>query len=816
MANPVADQIEAEAQALAQRLADVAQAVVADALKDGAIISVADVVNALQGLTDTLPPALVSAIADALPDIADRAINAAQAEIADARDASGSPFPPVVAPKAADYNYGSWAATAAGALVGALVAAANSAAQPQDGQPAPAVADALKAALSAVDRAAASAGTHTGPLADTAAARGFNDAREAVFNSNDDIVSKLKFVAIEDGKTSEICRHMDGAEFSLRSSNIARPPLHPGCRSHLAAVMGVKRRAGATAKERDRQDWAIFRRLQRKAAADQAQAEGRAVEWLEVRFAPADGDTAGTFRGIASAYGVLDAHGTEFRAGAFAASLAERRSTGQRIPILLHHDPARVAGVVTNVNDTPHGLEIEGRFLTDTADGRDGYALAKSGGMSLSVGFKRLADQPRPGGGRTITSARLAEVSLVSIASNPRARILEVRETNAGPETAPDCHHHHHDKEAAMADESTAATGGQNTETRADPGATVAAVDALTKRLDKLEARAARQGLGGGDGTTDATGDLERRAFSRYLRTGTPGMSADETRAMRLSDDESAGYLAPADFVAEIDKDLTLFSPIRALATVRTTGRSEVNTLRRTSPASATWVGEDDDRPETEVKYGQQTFNVRELGTYVDVSLSLLEDSAVDVAAELASEFAEAFGVTESQSFVNGDGALKPMGFMSDPNLSYTPGGDAAAVKADGLIDLFHALKPAYRQNGVWLMNSTTLAAVRKLKDSQGRYLVDIGGLANAPSTLLLGRPVVEAVDMPDIAGNAFPIAFGDFGIGYRIYDRVALSIVRDDFTQRTKGRVRFHGRRRVAAGVRRPEAIRKLRISVS
>ncbi|TWB19205.1 phage major capsid protein [Nitrospirillum bahiense] len=338
----------------------------------------------------------------------------------------------------------------------------------------------------------------------------------------------------------------------------------------------------------------------------------------------------------------------------------------------------------------------------------------------------------------------------------------------------------------------------------------------LRSRMDRTEQVMRRPGGGNGGGDQGQAVQVETRAFARYLRTGTAGMSADETRALRLSDDEAAGYLAPPDFQAEIDKDLTLFSPIRALATVRTTGRSEVNTLRRTSPATATWVGEDDDRPETEVKYGQQTFNVRELGTYVDVSLSLLEDAAVDVAAELASEFAEAFGVTESQAFVNGDGALKPMGFMADPSLSYTPGGDASAVKADGLIDLFHALKPAYRQNGVWLMNSTTLAAVRKLKDSQGRYLVDIGGMANAPSTLLLGRPVVEAVDMPDVAGGAYPIAFGDFGIGYRIYDRVALSIVRDDFTQRTKGRVRFHGRRRVAAGVRRAEAIRKLKIATS
>lgn len=171
--------------------------------------------------------------------------------------------------------------------------------------------------------------------------------------------------------------------------------------------------------------------------------------------------------------------------------------------------------------------------------------------------------------------------------------------------------------------------------------------------------------------------------------------------------------------------------------------------------------------------------------------------------------------MAEGTAFVNGDGVLCPAGFMTSPDLSSTNSGGASTVTADGLIQIYHDLKPAYRQNGVWVMNSTTLGTVRKLKDpATGAYLLLTSGIGNAPVTTLLGRPVLEAPDMPDIAGNAYPIAFGDFGIGFRIYDRIALSIVRDDFTQRTKGRVRFHGRRRVAAGVRRPEAIRKLKIA--
>ncbi len=113
-------------------------------------------------------------------------------------------------------------------------------------------------------------------------------------------------------------------------------------------------------------------------------------------------------------------------------------------------------------------------------------------------------------------------------------------------------------------------------------------------------------------------------------------------------------------------------------------------------------------------------------------------------------------------------------------------------------------------------MNTTTLATVRKFKDAQGRYLVNVAGLDNTPVTTILGRPVIEAVDFPDVGTNSTPIVFGDFGNGYRIFDRIAIEILRDPFTQRSVGMTRFHGRRRVAGGVGKSEALRKLKIAVS
>lgn len=344
-------------------------------------------------------------------------------------------------------------------------------------------------------------------------------------------------------------------------------------------------------------------------------------------------------------------------------------------------------------------------------------------------------------------------------------------------------------------------------------GAMEAGLTELRSRVDRTETVIRRPGAAP---EQRADGEVETRAFGAFIRRGREAMGADEIRSLRVSDDTAGGYLAPDQFVTELLRNLVQFSPVRQVARVASTAAGAVLLPKRTGGMTASWVGETETRPETTVTFGQNRYPVAELAAYVDVSNSMLEDSAFDVAAELAFEFAEEFGKAEGTAFVTGNGVLRPMGFMSDTGLSYTPSGSTSAITADSLIDLFHALAPAYRANGVWMMNSTTLAAIRKLKDGTGNYLVLSAGLAGQVTTTLLGRPVVEAPDMADVAGNAYPVVFGDFSQGYRIFDRIALSVLRDPYSQATNGMTRFHGRRRVAGGVAKAEAIRKLKIATS
>ncbi|MFG1340552.1 phage major capsid protein [Xanthobacter autotrophicus] len=334
--------------------------------------------------------------------------------------------------------------------------------------------------------------------------------------------------------------------------------------------------------------------------------------------------------------------------------------------------------------------------------------------------------------------------------------------------------------------------------------------DKLVERLDKIEAKLNRPAAG----EKKDEPSMEIKAFGTYLRFGL-GAPADELKALTVSSDPQGGYLAPAEMSAEFVRDLVEFSPIRALASVRTTGSASVVYPKRSGITNAKWKGETQTSEASEPGFGQLEITIREVNTYVDVSNQLLADSAGQAAAEVRLALAEDFGQKEGLAFVKGNGVLEPMGILADAGIGYTPNGHATAMGADALITLMYALPAAYRQRGTWLMNGTTLATIRKLKDGQGNYLWQPAYSADVPETIL-GRPVVEAVDMPDVAADAFPIAFGDFATGYRIVERLALSMLVNPFIRATDGVTRIHATRRVGAGVVQAKAMRKLKMATS
>ncbi|RWE34998.1 phage major capsid protein [Mesorhizobium sp.] len=339
----------------------------------------------------------------------------------------------------------------------------------------------------------------------------------------------------------------------------------------------------------------------------------------------------------------------------------------------------------------------------------------------------------------------------------------------------------------------------------------------IVERLDAIETKLNRPAILRGDNDNEPT--PERKAFTSYLRRGKEALGADEVKSLRIADDSAGGYLAPSEFSAEVVRGIVEFSPIRQAARVGSTSSGEVILPKRTGRPTGSWVGETETRSSTESAYGQVEVPIHEMACYVDVSQRLLEDAAVNVESEVAADLSEEFGRLEALGFSQGDGVKKPVGLMEASGVSYIATGNASTLgsaPADTLIDAFYALPAFYRNRGVWMMNSKTIAAVRKLKDgSTGAFLWQPGLAAGDPATIL-GRPLIEDPTMDDVGSAAEPIVFGDIASAYRIYDRVALSIMRDPYSQATSGLVRFHARRRTGGALVLAEAIRKIKCATS
>ena len=351
----------------------------------------------------------------------------------------------------------------------------------------------------------------------------------------------------------------------------------------------------------------------------------------------------------------------------------------------------------------------------------------------------------------------------------------------------------------------------------------------LNQRLDQIEVALKRATRGTGSEGEDRAQSPEVRAYFEYLRFGTRdepnpatrALSREEMKALTVGTDPAAGYLAPADYARDIIKAEVEFSPLREVARTRETGHTSLQIPKRSGTFGAVWVAEQAARSETEgLTYGLEEIPTHEMYALVDVSQQMLEDSAFDLEQELQGEFAEQFAVTEGAAFVKGNGAGRPEGFLTAAGVGTTPSGSAATIadadgQANGLISLWHSIKTAYAIRGVWLLNRNTLAAVRKLKDADKNYVWQPGLAQGQPNTIL-GAPYVEVPDMPDEGAGATPVAFGDFRRGYTIVDRIALSVLRDPFTQATAGNIRFIARRRVGGQLVLPEAIGLLKCATS
>ncbi|WP_108460220.1 phage major capsid protein [Devosia naphthalenivorans] len=501
------------------------------------------------------------------------------------------------------------------------------------------------------------------------------------------------------------------------------------------------------------------------------------MEKLEIK-AEVSIDDAGTITGLAWPFGTADSVGDVIEKGAFTLPPA--------LPIVMEHDQSQVVGVWESAAETDAGLEVKGRLFVEgigpARKARDDMRSKRITG--LSIGFKANGFDPLPSGGRKFNALTITEISLCRRPVHPGARITSVKsinqETRMDPKTT--------DENAALE------LKGANDN-----------IAKLTARLDKVEARANRP-LAANDNQPGAANDNERKAFADFMRNG----DTTEVKSLGYGSPSTGGILAPEQVATTILEKVAEFSPVRTLAQTISMSGPLLQLPRLVDEVEPVPVTETAARTEDEPTFDQIDLKPFEMAIIVPVTRILLEDAQIDLTSYLSNHVARRFGQKEAAWFVNGNGTTQAEGVLTSDAVAEH---EVAAITGDDLIDLFYSIKTAYSSNGAWLMNRKTMSVVRKLKDTDGSYIWE-RGIAGGQPPSLLGRPVYEAVDMPDIAEAATPIVFGDFAAGYAIADRTGFEIIRDDLTGAGNGIVKLHARRRVGGRIIMGEALTKLKIA--
>lgn len=368
----------------------------------------------------------------------------------------------------------------------------------------------------------------------------------------------------------------------------------------------------------------------------------------------------------------------------------------------------------------------------------------------------------------------------------------------------------------------------------------------LKKQLDEVEAKANRMALAGGqDGAAEqkaaalfgellGKGDYSPDELKQY-RTDLGGYlrrNELKTTTMQVASDPSGGFWVTPDVSGRMVKKIYETTPMRQLANVVAIGTDRLEGPIDNGEADAAWIGETGTRNQTDLsQLGMWAIDVNELYAYPKVTQKLLEDAKIDVEAWISDKAAGKFGRKENTAFISGTGVQQPKGLLSYSTASTaddtrpwgtfqyvatgTSGGFGSGTNgSDKLLDLIFEVKAGYRQAAKFLMARRTVRDIRKLKDGQGNYLVDLRLRDGALVESIFGYPVVDGEDMPAIGADSLSIAFGDFAEAYTIVDRLGTSVIRDNITQ--AGFVKYHMRRRVGGGAVNFEAVKFLKFGTS
>jgi HK97 family phage major capsid protein len=288
---------------------------------------------------------------------------------------------------------------------------------------------------------------------------------------------------------------------------------------------------------------------------------------------------------------------------------------------------------------------------------------------------------------------------------------------------------------------------------------------------------------------------------ARMLARQTP----DIRNAMSTTTSTEGGFTVATEYQKQLEVAMAAFGGMRKVATRIQTGTGATMNFPATDPTAEEGeiLGQNVPVTALDTVFSNIAMDVYKYSSKkIALPFELVQDSFIDLEAYIQGLLAMRLGRIQNRHYTAGSGVGQPRGITTAAGSGKIGAvGQTVTVLYDDLVDLEHSVDPAYREApGVgYMMHDSSVRAIRKIKDGQGRPIFVPGyegdALVNggAPDRLM-GRPININQHMPVMAANAKSILFGQLS-KYVIRDVMDLTIFRmTDSAFTLNGQIGFVG----------------------
>ena len=283
---------------------------------------------------------------------------------------------------------------------------------------------------------------------------------------------------------------------------------------------------------------------------------------------------------------------------------------------------------------------------------------------------------------------------------------------------------------------------------------------------------------------TDKT-EAEERAFAQYIVDAKAEFRAGENLTMSAN-----GAVIPTSIVNKIISKVKEISPLYAMATKYNIGGT-ITIPYYDESTSAITMGYVEEFTELESHVGK--FKSIELkgylaGTLSVLSLSLINNSQFDILGYIVNKMAEAIANWIEKELLHGT-PDKITGLSNISADMTVVAASQTAITADEIMTLQDKVIDAFQNGACFIMNRETRSAIRKLKDSDGNYLLNRDISAKWGYTLF-GKDVYTTDNADTMAAGKTVIYYGDFsGLAIKLSEDASINVLREKYaTQHAVG----------------------------